>query len=122
MMKNIAVVKMTPNLFRDMFFPIATEILSVDFDGQNDQYISVLVEHPVLPSREKGMSSDWWIRDMFDGKDKKLPPEYPGEPTQAWIDGWNAGMEGSTIDENPYSPMTSEWFDWRYGWEAANYD
>lgn len=57
MMRNIAIVKMSTEIFREVFFPIATEILSVDFVGgqyQNDQYISILVEHPDLPSVEIG--------------------------------------------------------------------
>jgi hypothetical protein len=40
-------------------------------------------------------------------------------PTEAWVRGWNDGMEGIADNCNPYAPGDQEHRDWQEGWEAA---
>ena len=68
------------------------------------------------------MSDKWMIHNFITGEEvesKKLVEE---GPTEAWVNGWNDGMDygGSAI--NPYTEATTEWHDWDDGCEAAKKD
>jgi hypothetical protein len=64
------------------------------------------------------MTDTYVITDMFTGKDVKLSPWYPDEPSVWFIEGWNAGMEFVQA-YNPYLPGTSAWLDWQEGYDLA---
>ncbi|WP_156038164.1 hypothetical protein [Acidiphilium angustum] len=40
----------------------------------------------------------------------------------AWIEGWNARVNGKSLNENPYYPMRALLMgqDWESGWYAAS--
>jgi hypothetical protein len=64
----------------------------------------------------------WLIKDLFTGEEiYLLPRPTPDTPTDAWIQGWNDGMELQSRD-NPYSDSTLEYHDWQEGYEAARRD
>lgn len=69
------------------------------------------------------MAEKWVIHNFITGKDVKIPPTDPNEPSQAWVDGWNACMEwmGDISDKpiNPYEQHTLEHHDWQDAWESA---
>lgn len=63
------------------------------------------------------------ITDMFTGQDREIPDLItPGEPTQYWINGWNAYHDDQEPEDNPYSEHTFEWREWLDGYEAAEAD
>lgn len=63
----------------------------------------------------------WLIKNWITGKDVRLPKSEYDEPTQAWIEGWNAAMQGDVC--NPYpndnQPEHAQWDD---GWWSAMAD
>ena len=70
------------------------------------------------------MVKKYKITDLFTGEEKDLEKTlYPGEPTQAWIEGWTASSQyGWGKIENPYAPTTNEYHEWLDGWESAERD
>lgn len=64
---------------------------------------------------------DWKIYDFVDQKDVKLPEQDPNCPTNEWIDGWNAGMDGTT-NINPYDQFSKDWHEWQDGYDSAKID
>lgn len=68
------------------------------------------------------MKPKYIIDDMFTGEPREVPDLFvPGEPTQWWINGWNAGMNGEPT-VNPYPEHTTEWHEWNDGYAAAEED
>lgn len=70
------------------------------------------------------MSAETWkITDLFTGQEVTPPPiSYSGEPSQAWVDGWNAGMAGEPKTPPPWYSLPSEIADWCDGYEMAEKD
>lgn len=63
------------------------------------------------------------ITDMFTGQQVQAPPaSYPGEPTDAWIAGWDAGMQGDPKSPPTWLHLPTEYADWLDGYEAAERD
>ena len=55
--------------------------------------------------------------DLF-GNERELPERDWDSPTEAWVEGWTAGMhDGSPV--NPYELGDDEYRDWQEGYEAA---
>lgn len=67
------------------------------------------------------MTPIYYLRDLFTGDDTPVPVHHFDEPTQAWVDGWNAGMDGGPT-VNPYDSYTAEGSDWQDGHDAAERD
>lgn len=64
----------------------------------------------------------WLIKNFITGELAEFPRDEPGEPTQAWVDGWNAGMEEGADARNPHDNYSKEHHDWQDGWSAAMRD
>jgi len=62
---------------------------------------------------------NWKITDLFTGEEKPVEI-FRNEPTQEWIEGWNAGMNGD--DRNPYEPGCVQHGDWQEGHDDAEMD
>jgi hypothetical protein len=67
------------------------------------------------------VSETWFIYDFVTRQDKPSPKDDPNEPTEAWVQGWNACMHDG-YGKNPYDESTQEHHDWQEGWEAAERD
>jgi ribosome modulation factor len=69
------------------------------------------------------MTERWMITNFVTGEDlpveKALP--FPGEPSQAWVGGWNAGMEGDA-KAPPFELSESEAEQWLEGYSCAEDD
>ena len=68
------------------------------------------------------MAEEWRITNFFSGEDETPPGNPENEPTQAWIDGWNANMDGESEGQNPYAADCWEYREWLDGWLAASRD
>lgn len=62
----------------------------------------------------------WLIKNWITGQDVKLPKSEYDEPTKAWIEGWNAAMQGDV--SNPYYDDEEQSHVWLDGWWAAMED
>ena len=63
----------------------------------------------------------YYLRDLFTGDDVPVPEHHYDEPSEAWIEGWNASMYGG-LPDNPYDPCTTEGHEWQDGYDAAERD
>ena len=61
------------------------------------------------------------ITDLF-GNERELPERDWDSPTEAWVEGWNAGMFLYLPQDNPYELGDDEYRDWQEGYEAAERD
>ena len=67
------------------------------------------------------MTPTYHLRDLFTGEDVPIPDHHYDEPTEAWVEGWNASMYNG-LPDNPYDPHTTEGHDWQDGYDAAERD
>ena len=61
----------------------------------------------------------YYTRDLFTGDD--VPAYYYNNAPEAWLEGWNASMDGG-LSDNPYDPCITEGREWRDGYDAAERD
>lgn len=68
------------------------------------------------------MSESYLINDMFTGKTiQQLPAAFFDGPSDAFISGWDAGMNGDP-ETPPPGLLPSEIADWQEGYELAKRD
>ena len=49
----------------------------------------------------------YYMRDLFTGDDMPVPARHYDEPSEAWVEGWNASMYGG-LPTNSYDPYTTK--------------
>lgn len=65
------------------------------------------------------MSKSYRIYNFVEAKEQEFHKTvYADEPTEAWIEGWEANMVDG-YKRNPYQEGTTEWCDYEDGWEEA---
>ncbi len=60
------------------------------------------------------------IIDLF-GNEREMPERNYDEPSEAWVEGWNAYMYHG-LSVNPYEIGDFEYREWLDGYEAAERD
>lgn len=64
----------------------------------------------------------WKGWNYITGQWEAFPKRNRNEPTEAWVRGWNEGMQYGKSIANPFTEATLEWHEWQDGWEAAMED